>query len=148
MRLTASNPGVMTGPGTNSYIVGDAASGYIVIDPGPDDAQHRRRLLQATGGDIRLIVCTHSHPDHSPGARPLQALCERRPPILGLASRADVAAASSFTPDRELADGEVLSPVGRRPATACASSTRRAMPPTTCAWCWWRTACCSRATTS
>jgi predicted RNase H-like nuclease len=31
----------MTGPGTNSYIVGDAATGYIVIDPGPDDAQHR-----------------------------------------------------------------------------------------------------------
>ncbi|MGH8805738.1 MAG: NUDIX domain-containing protein, partial [Polaromonas sp.] len=34
-RLTAPNPGMMTGPGTNSYIVGDADSGYIVIDPGP-----------------------------------------------------------------------------------------------------------------
>ena len=35
MRLTAPNPGVMTGPGTNSYLVGDALSGYIAIDPGP-----------------------------------------------------------------------------------------------------------------
>ena len=39
-RLTAPNPGVMTGPGTNSYIVGDAATGYIVIDPGPNDFDH------------------------------------------------------------------------------------------------------------
>jgi recombination protein RecT len=35
MRLTAPNPGVMTGPGTNSYLVGDPRTGYIVIDPGP-----------------------------------------------------------------------------------------------------------------
>jgi recombination protein RecT len=108
MRLTGSNPGVMTGPGTNTYIVGDAATGYVVIDPGPDDAQHRQRLLQATGGDIRQIVCTHSHPDHSPGAKPLQAACKDRPPILGLASKPTSRPASAFTPDRELADGEVL----------------------------------------
>jgi recombination protein RecT len=36
-RLTAPNPGVMTGPGTNSYLVGDPATGYIAIDPGPGD---------------------------------------------------------------------------------------------------------------
>ena len=108
MRLTAGNGGMMTGPGTNSYLVGDAATGYIAIDPGPDDAQHVQRLWQATGGQLRMIVCTHSHPDHSPGARLLQALCADRPPILGLASRATARAGSSFTPDRELADGEVL----------------------------------------
>ncbi|MBA2964576.1 MULTISPECIES: MBL fold metallo-hydrolase [Ramlibacter] len=112
MRLTAGNPGVMTGPGTNTYIVGDAATGYIVIDPGPDDAGHRERLLQATGGDVRLVVCTHSHADHSPGARPLQAACAGRPPVLGLASRPTARPASAFTPDRELADGEVLAVSG------------------------------------
>jgi recombination protein RecT len=37
MRLTAPNPGVMTGPGTNSYLVGDPATGFIAIDPGPAD---------------------------------------------------------------------------------------------------------------
>ena len=75
MRLTAPNPGAMTGPGTNSYLVGDPNTGYTVIDPGPADPEHIEKLWRAAGGDIRQIVCTHSHPDHSPGARPLQALC-------------------------------------------------------------------------
>ncbi len=107
-RLTAPNPGVMTGPGTNSYLVGDPHTGYAVIDPGPADTEHLQRLWQAAGGQIRMIVCTHSHPDHSPGAAPLQALCENRPPILGLASRPTARAHSRFAPDRELADGERL----------------------------------------
>jgi glyoxylase-like metal-dependent hydrolase (beta-lactamase superfamily II)/8-oxo-dGTP pyrophosphatase MutT (NUDIX family) len=107
-RLTAPNPGVMTGPGTNSYLVGDASTGYIVIDPGPLDAEHLGKLYRAAGGDIRMIVCTHSHPDHSPGAQPLQALCAHTPPILGLASAATARAASTFTPDRELLNGELL----------------------------------------
>ena len=110
-RLTAPNPGVMTGPGTNSYIVGDPDSGHIVIDPGPADHDHLERLWRAAGGDIRFIVCTHSHPDHSPGAQPLQALCARHghhPPVLGLASRPSARAHSQFTPDRELQDGECL----------------------------------------
>ncbi len=107
-RLTAPNPGVMTGPGTNTYLVGDAATGYVVIDPGPNDASHIERLLQATGGDVRTIVCTHSHPDHSPAARPLQARCLARPPILGLPSGPHARADSTFTPDQALADGEVI----------------------------------------
>ncbi|MCZ4316918.1 MBL fold metallo-hydrolase [Comamonadaceae bacterium G21597-S1] len=107
-RLTAPNPGAMTGPGTNSYLVGDPATGFIVIDPGPADPQHVERLWRAAGGQIRMIVCTHSHPDHFPGARPLQALCDPRPPILGLPSADTARAASDFTPERELADGEEL----------------------------------------
>jgi recombination protein RecT len=107
-RLTAPNPGVMTGPGTNSYLVGDPATGYIAIDPGPNEPEHLERIWRAAGGDIRMIVCTHSHPDHSPGARPLQALCPGRPPILGLPSAPTARAASEFTPDRPLAHGEEL----------------------------------------
>ena len=111
-RLTCGNPGVMTGPGTNSYLVGDAATGYIAIDPGPLDEAHLERLFQAAGGDIRTIVCTHSHADHSPGALPLAERVAQagrpRPPILGLASRPTARPASLFTPDRELADGERL----------------------------------------
>jgi recombination protein RecT len=113
MRLTAPNPGVMTGPGTNSYIVGDPDTGYTVIDPGPADTDHIERLWRATGGDIRMIVCTHSHPDHSPGARPLQALCSVRPPILGLPSAPTSRAASAFTPDRVLQNKELLAHVFR-----------------------------------
>ena len=108
MRLSAPNPGIMTGPGTNSYIVGTADTGYIVIDPGPNDAAHIARLFAATGGRIQAIVCTHSHPDHSPGAKPLQALCAHRPPILGLPSAATARADSHFMPDRTLLNNELL----------------------------------------
>ena len=90
MRLTAPNPGAMTGPGTNSYLVGDPATGYIAIDPGPGRRRpHRAAVARAPGGDIRMIVCTHSHPDHSPGAKPLQALCQDAPADPGPALGAD-----------------------------------------------------------
>jgi len=116
-RLTAANPGAMTGPGTNSYIVGEPGTGCIVIDPGPLDDEHTRRLWRAAGGDVRAIVCTHSHADHFPGARPLQALCERsgrpRPPILGLASGPHARTSSEFTPDRQLSDRELLTLTGK-----------------------------------
>ncbi|MBS0294347.1 MAG: MBL fold metallo-hydrolase [Proteobacteria bacterium] len=116
-RLTAPNPGVMTGPGTNSYLVGDPATGYIAIDPGPQDAEHLERLWRAAGGDIRMIVCTHSHPDHSPGAAPLQAMVAThgrpKPPILGLPSLPTARAHSQFTPDRALQNGELLALKGQ-----------------------------------
>jgi glyoxylase-like metal-dependent hydrolase (beta-lactamase superfamily II)/8-oxo-dGTP pyrophosphatase MutT (NUDIX family) len=108
-RLTAPNPGAMTGPGTNSYIVGEPATGYLVIDPGPNDAAHIGRLWRATQGDIRMIVCTHSHADHSPGAAPLQAMCEKaKPPILGLSSAPTARSSARFAAERELLDGERL----------------------------------------
>ncbi|MES2582236.1 MAG: MBL fold metallo-hydrolase, partial [Pseudomonadota bacterium] len=113
-RLTAPNPGFMTGPGTNSYLVGDANTGFIAIDPGPADADHIRRLWQAaahadgSGGNIQMIVCTHSHADHSPGAKPLQALCATTPPILGLPSAPTARANSHFVPDQLLQNNEQL----------------------------------------
>ncbi len=119
IRLTAPNPGAMTGPGTNSYLVGDPHTGYIAIDPGPNETEHIERLWQAAGGDIRLIVCTHSHPDHSPGAQPLQVLCAQAPhgvpPILGLPSAPTANEQSQFTPDRALLDLEQLVVSGKGP---------------------------------
>ena len=108
LRLTAPNPGAMTGPGTNSYLVGDPSTGFVAIDPGPQDAEHLGKLWRAAGGDIRMIVCTHSHPDHSPGAKPLQAMCQPQPPILGLPSAASARAHSTFAPDRVLQNSELL----------------------------------------
>jgi glyoxylase-like metal-dependent hydrolase (beta-lactamase superfamily II) len=67
VRVTAPNPGVMTGPGTNSYLVG-AGDDWAVIDPGPADEAHRQALLAAAPGPIRRILVTHTHLDHSPGA--------------------------------------------------------------------------------
>ncbi|NVH71900.1 MBL fold metallo-hydrolase [Paraburkholderia sp. JPY432] len=108
MRLTATNGGLMTGPGTNSYIVGTATTGFIVVDPGPGDQAHLQRIFSATGGDIRMIVCTHSRLDHAPGARPLQSMCPHKPPILGVPSGPAAKASNHFVPDRGLLDGEVL----------------------------------------
>jgi len=118
-RLTAPNPGFMTGPGTNSYLVGNANTGYCVIDPGPADTDHVQRLWRAalhpdgSGGNIVMIVCTHSHADHSPGAKPLQALCAHTPPILGLPSAPTARANSAFTPDRALQNSEQLTLIPR-----------------------------------
>jgi glyoxylase-like metal-dependent hydrolase (beta-lactamase superfamily II) len=72
MRLTAPNPGLMTGPGTNTYLIG--TSELAVVDPGPDDAGHREALLAAVaarGGRLSHILVTHTHLDHAPGAAAL-----------------------------------------------------------------------------
>jgi recombination protein RecT len=105
-RLTAPNPGRMTGPGTNTYILGDAASGFVVIDPGPPLPEHVERIAALVGDRLKLILCTHSHPDHSPAAPLLQALAPA--PILGLPSAHTAEPHSFFRPDRVLADGELI----------------------------------------
>jgi glyoxylase-like metal-dependent hydrolase (beta-lactamase superfamily II) len=70
-RILAPNPGVMTGPGTNTYLVG--IDEVAVIDPGIDDADHLEAIAGCGGDRIRWILCTHTHPDHSPGAAALKA---------------------------------------------------------------------------
>jgi len=73
LRLTAANPGMMTGPGTNSYLIGNATEGVAVIDPGPLLEAHLDALVAASPGPIRWILCTHTHLDHSPAAAALKA---------------------------------------------------------------------------
>jgi glyoxylase-like metal-dependent hydrolase (beta-lactamase superfamily II) len=71
VRLTAPNPGLMTGPGTNSYLIGSGE--LAVIDPGPADESHLAALLAAVEarGTLRSILVTHTHLDHAPGAAAL-----------------------------------------------------------------------------
>jgi glyoxylase-like metal-dependent hydrolase (beta-lactamase superfamily II) len=71
VRLTAPNPGLMTGPGTNTYLIG--TSDLVLVDPGPDDEVHRAALEAAIAerGTLRFILVTHTHRDHSPGAAAL-----------------------------------------------------------------------------
>lgn len=82
-RVTAANPGLMTGPGTNSYVlIGESCC--AIVDPGPDDAAHREALLAAvadTGKPLKFILLTHTHRDHSPGSSALVAATGAR--ILG-----------------------------------------------------------------
>jgi len=134
LRLTAPNAGVMTGPGTNSYLVGTPHAGYTVIDPGPADALHVQRLWDAAtfedgrGGNIVRIVCTHSHPDHAPAARPLQALCSHTPAIAGMASAPTARPGSSFAPDTPLTHQARLSMAGpASPGDAAITHTLQAL---------------------
>lgn len=64
--LTAPNPSPMTGPGTNTFIVGHGP--YLIVDPGVDDESHLQALIAACGGDVSAICLTHRHPDHVGGA--------------------------------------------------------------------------------
>ncbi len=68
-RVTARNPGRMTGPGTNTYIVGNEQ--LAVVDPGPAIDEHIDALVRICGDRLRWILVTHTHRDHSPAARPL-----------------------------------------------------------------------------
>ena len=69
-RVLAPNPGVMTGPGTNTYVVG--IDEVAVIDPGPADDTHLDAVVACGGDRIRWILATHTHPDHSPGVAGLR----------------------------------------------------------------------------
>ena len=65
-RLTAFNAGPMTGPGTNTWILGEEE--VAVLDPGPASPRHVENILDQAPGQVRWILVTHTHPDHSPGA--------------------------------------------------------------------------------
>ena len=95
VRIRASNPGVMTGPGTNTYLVGQDR--LAVIDPGPDDPRHLDAVATAGAGRIRWILVTHTHPDHAPGAARLAAWTGAEQ--LGFASR------DGFRAGRTIGDG-------------------------------------------
>lgn len=98
VRVLCPNPGPYTGPGTNSYIVGDE-SGAVVIDPGPVIDSHLDAIVERLG-DVEPfgVLVTHTHPDHAPAANPLgQRLGV---PVLGYGPGPD------FSPDRSLRDGD------------------------------------------
>jgi glyoxylase-like metal-dependent hydrolase (beta-lactamase superfamily II)/8-oxo-dGTP pyrophosphatase MutT (NUDIX family) len=106
IRLTAPNPGMMTGPGTNSYLVGGGPRNtWAVIDPGPDLPTHVEAILAAAPGPITAILTTHTHPDHSPAAASLAA--RTGAPILGrIADHPGSNQDQSFNPTREPVHGE------------------------------------------
>lgn len=98
-RITAPNPSIMTGAGTNTYLVG--TNEVAVIDPGPDDPQHVAALIQAVeGAPIRWVLLTHTHRDHAPGAVPLAR--ETGAEILAFSS------SDQLTPDHTIGDGDLL----------------------------------------
>ena len=131
-RVLAHNPSAFTYYGTQTYLIGDDE--VAVIDPGPDLPEHVEALIRAIGGRrVVAIMCTHTHRDHSPAARPLANVTGA--PIIGCAPlalesvgpRADAAFDGDYAPDRVLA--------GRRAASRSTDerrprSRRRAIRPT------------------
>ena len=118
-RVTVNNPGPFTFFGTNSYIVG--SSSVAVIDPGPEDEAHYQALMAALGGRaVTHIVVSHTHRDHSPLARRLQAATgavtvgqgphrPARPLREGEINPFSESSDLSFVPDIAIGDGETIS---------------------------------------
>jgi glyoxylase-like metal-dependent hydrolase (beta-lactamase superfamily II) len=104
-RLVARNPGFMTGPGTNTYLIG--AGPYLVIDPGPEDAVHVERIFDATGRRIDAVLATHTHPDHSPAANVIAAATGAK--VMGKHTPEHGRQDPAFAPSRELNDGDEVS---------------------------------------
>ena len=118
--ILAPNPSPLTGPGTNTFLLG--AAGIAVIDPGPDIASHQAAILQAGDGRITHILITHAHLDHSAGAAALSAATGA--PVLAfgdadagrsplMQSLADTAGGgegrdTAFRPDQLLRDGHLI----------------------------------------
>ena len=102
-RLVANNAGYMTGPGTNTYILGTRR--FSIIDPGPVAAPHIERLLSETGGRIDAVLVTHTHLDHSPAATAIAAKAGAR--LLGRIAGGGKQD-STFQPTRVLEDGDAI----------------------------------------
>jgi len=103
-RLIAPNPSRMTGPGTNTYMFGK--NDIAVLDPGPHKPEHTADILKKAGGNIRWILVTHTHPDHSPGVRSLARITKAE--VLGMVAPDGELQDTTFAPDRVLADGDKL----------------------------------------
>ena len=101
-RIVAPNPGMMTGSGTNSYILGERS--LAVVDPGPAIDSHIEALLAACGDRLRWIMVTHTHPDHSPAAKVLAAATGAQ--LMGNTLADDGHQDTSFVSDHSFVDGE------------------------------------------
>lgn len=124
-RILAPNPSAMTGPGTNTYVLGCGKS-VIIVDPGPDDARHTEAILSALAPAeaVGAIVVTHAHKDHSAAAPAVSARTGAPLLAFGDAQSGRSAAMQSladsgligggegvdhaFRPDAVLTDGDVL----------------------------------------
>ncbi|SFK62335.1 MBL fold metallo-hydrolase [Methylocapsa palsarum] len=117
-RMVAGNSGPMTFTGTCTYVVGTGR--IAIIDPGPDRPEHFRALLDALAGEtVETILVTHTHRDHSPGARALKgatgapiAGCARYAAPVGRSDgsfiRIDAANDQEHAPDLVMREGDAI----------------------------------------
>ena len=126
--LRADNPSPMTHTGTMTYLLGDGE--VVLIDPGPDLANHADAILAALepGERIVALLATHAHADHVAGMARLQALTQapsfgfgpsgsgRSAVMAGLVQQGlpggDEGFDATFAPDQRLVDGQIICPAG------------------------------------
>jgi glyoxylase-like metal-dependent hydrolase (beta-lactamase superfamily II) len=73
VRVLAPNPSPMTLDGTNTYVLGAPGDAAVIVDPGPDDADHLARVRDVVAArdlDVALVVATHHHHDHTDALQP------------------------------------------------------------------------------
>jgi glyoxylase-like metal-dependent hydrolase (beta-lactamase superfamily II) len=100
--LLAENPSIMTLEGTNTWLLrAPDSSSCVIVDPGPDDEAHLRRV--AEHGPVTQVLLTHGHPDHAEGARRFGELV--RAPVRALDPTLRIGAEG-------LADGDVIAAAG------------------------------------
>ena len=103
-RVVANNPGLMTGPGTNTYLVG--IDEVAVIDPGPDDERHVEAIVGASMRErVRWVLLTHTHPDHWPAAARLREQTGAEVAAFGKFPKADEV---DLRIDRVIGDGDTI----------------------------------------
>jgi len=104
-RVTAGNGSIFTGPGTNSYLIG--TNDLTLVDPGPKIDNHIENLIELGEGNIRRILVTHTHRDHSPAAKVLGQ--KLGVPLMGrLLAKDDSLQDKTFLPDRVLEHGDLI----------------------------------------
>lgn len=114
-RLVARNPSPFTWHGTGTYVVGEG--NVAIIDPGPDLPEHVDALLAALQGEtVTHLLVTHTHRDHSPACRLVQASTGARTYGFGRhgSGRIDAGlqveegADRDFVPDEHVRHGDVI----------------------------------------
>ncbi len=103
-RITANNSNMFTGPGTNSYLLGDQE--ISIIDPGPALIDHIDDLISISGSYLKQIIITHTHPDHSPGASILKE--KLGIPILGLTTESSLERDEPIDIDQQISHGDFI----------------------------------------
>ena len=103
-RLLAPNPSMMTGPGTNTYLIG--RDEVAVLDPGPVIESHLQAIQDIAAAPIRWVLVTHTHPDHSPAAIELAKRTGAR--LAGRPAPVGEHQDQSFVPDEVLEDGDQI----------------------------------------
>jgi len=107
-RIVAPNPGPMTGPGTNTYVVGE--TDLVVVDPGPAAPSHVEAILDCVGDQLKFIACTHTHPDHSPAAARLAEVTGAT--MIGRVTTDDQHQDLTFRPAAQIEDDDCISGEG------------------------------------